>query len=95
MFKRSRKRFLSRFVQAEDVIQYEGYGEQRKELHGENIDLERAISKLPKQARTVFILHDVEGYQHNEISELIDIEIGTSKAHLHRARKLLREELTK
>lgn len=95
MLKRSQKRFFQRFVQTEDVIQYERFNESETRSHGENIDIERAISKLPRQARTVFILHDIQGYQHNEISELINIEIGTSKAHLHRARKLLREELIK
>ncbi|MCB0721517.1 MAG: sigma-70 family RNA polymerase sigma factor [Ignavibacteriae bacterium] len=95
MLKRSQKRFFQRFIQTEDVIQYERLNEAEMRSHGETIDIERAISKLPRQARTVFILHDVEGYQHNEISELINIEIGTSKAHLHRARKLLREELVK
>lgn len=59
------------------------------------IDLENAIKKLPEQSRTVLILHDIEGYKHNEISEMMNIQAGTSKAHLHRARKLLREELEK
>ena len=49
----------------------------------------------PEQARVVFILHDVHGYKHDEIAEMVNIETGTSKAHLHRARKLLREELSK
>jgi len=40
-------------------------------------------------------LHDVEGYQHNEIAELCGLAVGTSKAHLHRARNLLREELSR
>jgi RNA polymerase sigma-70 factor (ECF subfamily) len=61
----------------------------------QRIDLERAISTLPEQARTVLVLHDIEGYKHHEISEMMGIEEGTSKAHLHRARKLLREELSK
>ncbi len=59
------------------------------------IDLEKAITKLPEQARAVLVLHDIEGYKHKEISELMSIETGTSKAHLHRARKILREELSK
>lgn len=59
------------------------------------IDLEKAITKLPEQAKAVLILHDIEGYKHNEISSMMSIEIGTSKAHLHRARKILREELSK
>ncbi len=61
----------------------------------QRIDLENAISKLPDKARAVLVLHDIEGYKHYEISEMMSIEEGTSKAHLHRARKLLREELSK
>ena len=57
------------------------------------VDLERAIADLPVGARTVFILHDVEGYRHREIAELTGMAEGTSKAHLHRARRLLREAL--
>ena len=57
------------------------------------IDLEKAIAQLPDQARMVFVLHDVEGYQHREIGRLMGIATGTSKAHLHRARRLLREVL--
>lgn len=57
------------------------------------LDLERAIAELPTQARMVFVLHDVEGFQHREIGQLLGIAAGTSKAHLHRARRLLREVL--
>ncbi|MGH8443236.1 MAG: RNA polymerase sigma factor [Nevskiaceae bacterium] len=56
-------------------------------------DLERALAKLPKGARTVLWLHDVEGYLHEEIAELTGIAVGTSKAQLHRARKLMKEHL--
>ncbi|MGQ0587018.1 MAG: RNA polymerase sigma factor [Gammaproteobacteria bacterium] len=56
-------------------------------------DLERALAKLPKGARTVLWLHDVEGYLHEEISALTGIAVGTSKAQLHRARKLMKEHL--
>jgi len=56
-------------------------------------DLERAISQLPPQARMVFVLHDIEGYKHREIASLCNLAVGTSKAHLHRARKQLREVL--
>ena len=62
---------------------------------GGDLDLERAIAALSPQARLVFVLHDVEGYQHNEIAELTGLAVGTSKAHLHRARLLLREELSR
>lgn len=60
---------------------------------GPGIDLETAISRLPDGARTVFVLHDVEGYRHDEIAELLGVATGTSKTQLHRARKLLREAL--
>lgn len=59
------------------------------------LDLERAIAALPRQARLVFWLHDVEGYRHREVAEMLGIAEGTSKAHLHRARLRLREELAK
>ena len=57
------------------------------------IDLERAIAGLPPRARTVFVLHDVEGYTHEEVSEMAQMAVGTSKAQLSRARRLLREVL--
>ena len=60
---------------------------------GLEIDLERAVSRLPSRARDVFVLHDVEGYRHDEIAVLLDVSSGTSKSQLHRARKLLREAL--
>ncbi len=68
---------------------------ERSNAADQRIDLEKSIAKLPQQARTVLVLHDIEGYKHHEISEMMGIETGTSKAHLHRARKLLREELSK
>jgi RNA polymerase sigma-70 factor, ECF subfamily len=59
----------------------------------EAIDLERAIAALPAGARTVFVLHDVEGYQHDEIAKMTGTAEGTCRAQLHRARKLLMEAL--
>ena len=56
-------------------------------------DLEAAISSLPERARTVLVLYDIEGYQHSEIAEMTGMAVGSSKAQLHRARKLVREEL--
>jgi RNA polymerase sigma-70 factor (ECF subfamily) len=56
-------------------------------------DLGQAIGRLPDGARAVFVLHDVEGYQHDEIAGLLGIAEGTSKAQLFRARRLLREAL--
>ena len=60
---------------------------------GDAIDLERAIAALPAGARTVFVLHDVEGYQHGEIAKMTGTAEGTCRAQLHRARKLLIEAL--
>ena len=57
------------------------------------IDLREAVDRLPDGARKVFLLHDVEGYQHDEIGSLMGIATGTSKAQLHRARMLLRKHL--
>jgi RNA polymerase sigma-70 factor, ECF subfamily len=61
---------------------------------GAALDLERAIARLPRRARTVFVLHDVEGYRHEEVAALADMAVGTSKAQLSRARRLLREVLS-
>jgi RNA polymerase sigma-70 factor (ECF subfamily) len=62
---------------------------------GDRMDLEQAIGGLPKGARTVFVLHDVEGFTHEEIGEQLGITPGGSKAQLHRARMLLRTALTR
>jgi len=56
-------------------------------------DLEAAIAGLPERARTVLVLYDIEGYQHNEIAEMTGMAVGSSKAQLHRARKLVQEAL--
>jgi RNA polymerase sigma-70 factor (ECF subfamily) len=90
------RRLLQRWTTFEDA---EGSGP-RPELSvpagdpGLSGDLERALARLPKGARTVLWLHDVEGYLHEEISRLTGIAVGTSKAQLHRARKLMREQLS-
>ena len=60
---------------------------------GERLDLEQAIAALPAGAREVFVLFDVEGYSHEEIARMCGIAVGTSKAQLFRARRLLREML--
>jgi RNA polymerase sigma-70 factor, ECF subfamily len=60
---------------------------------GQRMDLERAIASLPEGCRTVFVLHDVEGWRHEEIAERLQLAVGTCKAHLFRARRLLREKL--
>jgi len=60
----------------------------------EKVDLETAIGFLPAGYRTVLILHDIEGFQHDEIAELLDIEVGSSKSQLSRARASVRTMLT-
>jgi RNA polymerase sigma-70 factor, ECF subfamily len=57
------------------------------------MDLDRAIARLPAGAREVFVLHDVEGYKHREIGEMLGIAVGTSKSQLHEARMSLRAQL--
>jgi RNA polymerase sigma-70 factor (ECF subfamily) len=57
-------------------------------------DLEKAMDSLPSGARHVFVLHAVYGYSHDETGEMLGIAAGTSKAQLHRARRLLAEHLT-
>jgi RNA polymerase sigma factor (sigma-70 family) len=59
----------------------------------ERDELERAVSLLPPRARAVLVLHDIEGWKHEEIGAELDMAVGTSKAQLHRARGLLRKVL--
>jgi RNA polymerase sigma-70 factor (ECF subfamily) len=58
------------------------------------MDLETAMQALPEGARVVFVLHDVQGHKHPEIAKKLNIAEGTSKAQLHRARRILRERLS-
>ena len=62
---------------------------------GELRDLSDAVDRLPEGARHVFVLHAVYGYSHEEASTMLGIAPGTSKAQLHRARRLLAQQLTK
>jgi len=65
----------------------------RPESPGSRVDFETALRLLPDGARLVFVLHDVEGYRHEEIGRLLDISAGTSKSQLHYARMSLRRHL--
>ncbi|MDB4878826.1 MAG: polymerase sigma factor, sigma-70 family [Gemmatimonadetes bacterium] len=67
----------------------------RHHAPGDRMDLEQAIGRLPKGARRVFTLHDVEGYRHDEIAEMLGVTTGATKAQLHRARMLLRQALNR
>lgn len=62
-------------------------------LTGLGLDIERAVARLPERARMVFLLHDVEGFKHREIGEIMGISDGTSKSMLFSARAQLREWL--
>lgn len=62
----------------------------RKTTPEDRMDIEAALKKLPPGARQVLVLHDVEGFRHEEIARMLGVQSGTSKAQLHRARKLLR-----
>jgi RNA polymerase sigma-70 factor (ECF subfamily) len=59
------------------------------------IDFDAAIGRLPEGARQIFVLHDVEGYKHEEIADMLGVTSGTSKAQLHRARMMLRRSLSR
>jgi RNA polymerase sigma factor (sigma-70 family) len=78
----------------DDAIDAVASEQARTVSNADQHDLESAIRRLPPAARTVFVLHDVEGWQHDEIAARTGTAVGTSKAHLHRARQLLREWLS-
>jgi RNA polymerase sigma-70 factor (ECF subfamily) len=63
--------------------------------HSNSIDLEVLIHKLPAGYREILILHDIEGYTHQEIGNILGIQEGTSKSQLYHARKWLRDRLNK
>lgn len=61
----------------------------------DRIALEKAIAQLPPGYRSVFVLHDVEGHEHEEVAELLGVSVGTSKSQLHKARMKLRDLLNR
>ncbi|MGH9378170.1 MAG: RNA polymerase sigma factor [Terriglobia bacterium] len=71
------------------------YGENDRRLMGsiDRIALNDAIGQLPPGYRAVFVLHDVQGYEHNEIARIMNCSVGNSKSQLHKARLKLREAL--
>ena len=71
------------------------YGDDDRRLLGsiDRVTLARAIEQLPPGYRAVFVLHDVEGYEHNEIAQIMNCSVGNSKSQLHKARLKLREAL--
>jgi RNA polymerase sigma-70 factor, ECF subfamily len=94
--RRAERRREQRIVMSDDPAAFERpRGADPGSEGGSALDLERAVAALPPGAREVFVLHDVEGYRHEEIAELAGIAVGTSKAQLFRARRLLREALNR
>lgn len=90
--RRIRVKRLQRERQLVDDVERTLVGD-RDVFAGLRKDLEAAIAGLPERARTVLVLYDIEGYQHKEIAEMTGMAVGSSKAQLHRARKLLQEVL--
>lgn len=77
----------------EDAIDAIGTPDSAGHATALSMDLEQAVASLPPRARAVLVLHDVEGWKHEEIAEALDMATGSSKAQLHRARRLLRTRL--
>jgi RNA polymerase sigma-70 factor (ECF subfamily) len=82
-------------IETEEETPKKDFGAQDLALEGsiDRLRLQNAIGRLPPGYRTIFVLHDVEGYEHNEIAELVGCSIGNSKSQLHKARMKLRELL--
>jgi RNA polymerase sigma-70 factor (ECF subfamily) len=82
-----------RFDDSEDALEDLGVADSAGSGTALGMDLERAVGTLPPRARAVLVLHDIEGWKHEEIAEALGMAIGSSKAQLHRARHLLRTRL--
>ena len=79
-----------RFDEDEDAVDSLGIADSAGNGTALSMDLERAVATLPPRARAVLVLHDVEGWKQEEIANELGMAIGSSKAQLHRARRLLR-----
>ena len=86
---------LEETIETEEEAPKKELGGEDAKLAGsiERLHLERAIERLPPGYRTIFVLHDVEGYEHNEIAGIVGCSIGNSKSQLHKARLKLRDFL--
>jgi len=86
---------LEETLEAEDEAPRKEFGTKDLKLTGsiDRLQLQRAIDRLPPGYRTVFVLHDVEGFEHNEIAQIVGCSIGNSKSQLHKARLKLRDYL--
>jgi RNA polymerase sigma-70 factor (ECF subfamily) len=90
---RKQKNWLQRVFSIEDHPIAEQSNESSVEMDDESSVLDKYILQLPEKARLVFVLFVVEGYRHEEISKMLGMAIGSSKAQLHRAKKLLKKRL--
>lgn len=91
--RRTRLRTVAKEVELDEAIDRRAVG--APDVRADKTrDLEQAIAKLPERARTVLVLYDIEGYKHAEIADMTGMAVGSSKAQLHRARTILREELS-
>ncbi len=92
-FLRKKKKLSFVQLEANDAFVEENEGIGAPQINMKKIH--HAIKKLPEGCRVIFSLHLLEGYQHKEIAQILDITESTSKSQYHRAKKLLREELSK
>lgn len=82
-------------VNSDSPSLHRDFGKEDLDLAGvvDRIALRRALQELPAGCRTIFALHEVEGYQHHEIAQLLDCSIGNSKSQLHKAKLKMRDLL--
>ena len=86
---------LEETTQGEEDTPKKDFGAEDLALAGsiDRLQLQKAVDDLPPGYRTIFVLHDVEGYEHNEIATIVGCSIGNSKSQLHKARMKLRDLL--
>ncbi len=86
---------LEETIETDEESQKKELGAQDLKLAGsiDRLQLQRAIDRLPPGYKMVFMLHDVEGFEHNEIADMVGCSIGNSKSQLHKARLKLRDYL--
>jgi RNA polymerase sigma-70 factor (ECF subfamily) len=84
---RKQRGWLQRMFNIEDSVAMH----EEAQASSAEVDLESYIVRLPERARIVFVLHAIEGYRHEEVAEMTNMAVGSSKAQFHRAKKLMKE----
>lgn len=86
---------LEETTQLDDDLPRKDFGAEDIALSGsiDRLELQKAVESLPPGYRTIFVLHDVQGYEHNEIAKIAGCSVGNSKSQLHKARMKLRDLL--